>query len=105
MDDDVITFNGPQSFSQFLEQNGFLMEEMQALHTIKNTTRHIEIGCKCKRKERKRTANETYANVLLNYLPDSGKEKIKEILSNPNKIIFKYYDDYEDTEKTVLVIE
>jgi hypothetical protein len=38
-------------------------------------------------------------------LPASGKEKIKEALSNPDKIIFKYYDDYEDTEKTVLVIE
>lgn len=105
MGDNVITFSGPQSFSQFLDQNSFLVEEMEALHTIKNTARHIEIGCKCKRKERRRTANETYANVLLNYLPSSGKEKIKETLSNPTKIIFKYYDDYEKTEKTVLVIE
>jgi hypothetical protein len=105
MGDNVITFSGPQSFSQFLDQNNFLAEEMEALNTIKSTARHIEIGCKCKRKERKRTANETYSNVLLNYLPASGKEKIKEALSNPDKIIFKYYDDYEDTEKTVLVIE
>ena len=103
MENNVISFEGPQNFSQFLLANSSLMEEVEQFSAIERTSRHIHIGCKCREKARRKTANETYVNVLNNYLNDSTKDKIKEILDNPEKIIFKLHENEE--EKTVLVIE
>jgi predicted transcriptional regulator len=103
MEDNVITFQGPQNFSDFLSANPSLMKEVEQFSAIERTSRHINIGCKCREKARRKTANETYVNVLKNLLNNSIKDKIKEALDNPTKIIFKLHEDNED--KTVLVIE
>lgn len=99
----MITFYGPQNFSQFLLANPILKKEVEQFSAIEKTSRHIDIGCKCREKARRKTANETYVNVLNNHLDSSTKDKIKEILNNPTKIIFKLHEDNED--KIVLVIE
>ena len=89
MDDQTITFNGPRDFTNFLNGQEELVKNIPALSSIIKNTNLMDVGCKCKQKQKIITANETYANVVAQYLSEDDKAKIKETLPSAKQIIFK----------------
>jgi hypothetical protein len=82
-----------------------LINDIPPLSAIIKTSNLISVGCACKKKQKKNTANETYCNVLNNYLTKEDQGRIKEKLENPTKIIFNFYNENTQRDETTLTIE
>jgi hypothetical protein len=105
MENNEIKFTGPRDLTNYLNGAQDLINDIPPLSAIIKTSNLISVGCACKKKQKKNTANETYCNVLNNYLTKEDQGRIKEKLKNPTKIIFNFYNENTQRDETTLTIE
>ena len=105
MENSEIKFSGPRDLTNYLNGTQDLISDIPSLSAIVKTSNLISVGCSCKKRQKKDTANETYCNVLNNYLTEEDQKKIKEKLGNPIKIIFNFHNENTRQDETTLTIE
>jgi len=105
MGNNEIKFTGPRDLTNYLNGAQDLIQNLPQLSAIVRTSNLISVGCACNKRQKKDTANETYSNVLNNYLTKEDQEKIKEKLGNPPKIIFNFHNEETKQDETALIIE
>jgi hypothetical protein len=105
MENNVIKFSGPRDLTNYLNGAQDLVEDIPSLSAIIKTSNLISVGCSCKKRQKIDTANETYSNVLNNYLTKEDQGKIKERLGNPTKIIFNFHNKKTQQPETTFTIE
>jgi len=105
MENNEIRFSGPRDLTNYLNGEQDLVSDIPSLSAIVKTANLISVGCACKKKQKLNTANETYCNVLNNYLTIEDQEKIKKKLGNPVKVVFNFHNEGSQQSETTLIIQ